>query len=108
MRITVLEARGLRLAGERRDHVVRLEPLALVDRDAQRPHDLADLGDLLAHVVRHPRPGALVLRVALVAEGGLAEVEGDRDAVRAGVLDRAQDDVGETEHGRDQLAPAMW
>ena len=99
-----LEVRRLGLAGERGDDVVRLEPLALVDGDAQRMHHVADLRDLLAHVVRHPGPGGLVLRVPLVAEGGLAEIEGHRDVIRLHVGDGTQDDVGEPEHGRDQLA----
>ena len=99
-----LEAGGLRLARERRDHVVGLEALPLVDRDAQGLDHLADLRDLLPHVVGHPRPGGLVLRVALVAEGRLAQVEGDRDVVGVHVRDRPQHDVREAEHGRDQLA----
>ena len=102
--MTVSRPARLGLAHERRDRVVRLEALALVDRDAQRLDDLADLRDLLPHVVRHPRPGALVLGVALVAEGRLGEVEGDRDPVRLRVLDRAQHDVREAEHGGHELA----
>ena len=74
-----LEPRGLGLAHERGDRVVRLEPLLLVDRDPERLDDLAHLRDLVPHVVRHPRPGRLVLGVAVVAERRLGQVEGDRD-----------------------------
>ena len=70
----------------------------------QRRHDLADLRELVAQLVRHPLAGRLVLLEALVAERRLAEVEGDRDGVRLHVLDRPQDDVREPEDGVDQLA----
>ena len=104
VRMTTSKPARLGLADERGDRVVRLEPLLLVDRDPERLDDLADLRDLVPHVVRHPRPGRLVLGVAVVAEGRLGQVEGDRDEVRLRVLDRAQDDVREPEHGRHELA----
>ena len=65
---------------------------------------LADLRDLVAHVVRHARAGRLVLREPLVAEGGPWEVERDRDVVRADVLDAAEHDAAEAEHRVDELA----
>ena len=56
------------LLRDRPDDVVGLVALHLVDRDPERLDDLADLRELVAEVVRHLRPGRLVLRVLLVAE----------------------------------------
>ena len=63
-----VEPEALGLPDERGDGVVGLEPLLLVLGDVQGAHDLLHLGDLLAHVVGHARPGGLVLGVAVVAE----------------------------------------
>jgi hypothetical protein len=99
-----VEAQALGLPDERGDGVVGLEPLLLILRDVQGPDDLAHLGDLLAHVVGHARSGRLVLRVAVVPERAGRQVERHRHPVGLHVLDRPQHDVGEPEHGRDELA----
>ena len=83
-----LETAALGLYGQRRDHVVGLEALLLVDRDPQRGHDLAHLRELVAELVWHPLAGRLVLLEALMAEGRLPQVEGNRDRVGLHVLDR--------------------
>ena len=98
-----VEAAPLRLDRERADDVVRLVAGELVDRDPERLDDLADLGELVAQVVRHPLAGRLVLGEALVAERGSGEVEGDGHVVRPDVLEPAQDDAAEPEHGIDEL-----
>ena len=99
-----LEVRGLGLADERRDDVVGLEALHLVDRDAERRDDPPHLGDLLAHLVGHARPRRLVLGEPLVPERRRGQVEGDRHVRRADVLEGPQHDVREPEHGRNELA----
>ena len=58
----------LELLRDRADDVVGLEARHLVDRDPERLDDLADLRELVAQVVRHPRARRLVLGVLLVAE----------------------------------------
>ena len=98
--IVVSRPRCLRVDGHRADHVVRLVARQLVDRDAQRLDHLADLGELVAQVVRHPLAGGLVLGVVLVPEGRALEVERDRDVVGLEVLDAAQDDAAEAEDAR--------
>ena len=92
------------LVGDRADHVVRLVAGHLVDREAERLDDLADLRELVAEVVRHLRPGRLVVGVLLVAEGRAGEVERDRDVVRLEILDPAEDDAGEAERAVDEVA----
>ncbi len=99
-----VEAAALGVHGDRADDVVRLVAGQLVDGDAQRLDDLADLGELVAQVVRHPLAGRLVLGVLLVAERRALEVEGDRDVVRLDVRDAAQDDAAEAEDRVDELA----
>ena len=104
--VTIVVSRPRRSASTvmRPDDVVGLEAGQLVDRDAERLDDLADLRELVAQVVRHPLAGRLVLGVLLVAERRAREVEGDRDVVRLEVLDAAQDDAAEAEHRVDELA----
>ena len=99
-----VEAAPLRVDGDGADHVVRLEAGQLVDRQAERLDHLADLRELVAEVVRHALAGRLVLGVLLVAERRALEVEGDRDVVRADVLDAAEHDAAEAEHRVDELA----
>ena len=99
-----VETEALGLPDERGDGVVGLEPLLLVLGDVQGAHDLLHLGDLLAHVVGHARPGRLVLRVAVVPERAGRQVERDRHPVGLHVLDRPQHDVREPEHGGHELA----
>ncbi len=94
---------GIELLGDRPDHVVRLEAGHLVDRDAQRLHDLADLGELVAQVVRHLDPGRLVVRVLRVAERRPGQVEGHREVVGLQIGDAAQDDAREAEDAVDEL-----
>ena len=99
-----VEALRLGLHRQRADHVVRLVPGQLVDRDPERLDHLADLGELVAQVVRHPLAGGLVLGEPLVAEGRPGQVEGDRDVVGPDVLEAAQDDAAEPEDRVDELA----
>ena len=98
-------SRGSSCCGDRPDDVVGLVALHLVDRDPERLDDLADLRELVAQVVRHPRPGRLVLGVLLVPERRAGQVERDREVVRLEVLEAAQDDAGEAEHAVDEVAP---
>ena len=98
-----LERDLLRVEGQLADDVVGLEALQLVDRDAQRLDDLADLRELRGQVVRHPRARRLVLGVLLVPERRPGEVEGDRDVVGLQVRETAQDDAAEAEDAVDQL-----
>ena len=99
-----VEAAPLGVHGDRADDVVGLVAGQLVDGDAQRLDDLADLRELVAEVVRHPLAGGLVLGVLLVPEGRPLEVERDRDVVRLDVRDPAQDDAAEAEDRVDELA----
>ena len=94
----------IELLGDRPDDVVGLVARHLVDRDPQRLDDLADLRELVAQVVRHPRPGRLVLGVLLVAERRAGQVERDREVVGLEVLEAAQDDAGEAERAVDEVA----
>ena len=66
----------IELLRDRPDDVVGLVAWHLVDRDPQRLDDLADLRELVAEVVRHPRPGGLVVGVLLVTERRAGQVEG--------------------------------
>ena len=102
--IVVSRSRAVGLAGERADDVVRLEALELVDGDPERLDDLPDLRELVAEVVRHPRPGRLVVRVLLVPERRAGEIEGDRHVVRLEVGEAPKDDAAEAEHAVDELA----
>jgi len=98
------EVLRLGLDGQRPDDVVGLEAGQLVDREAERLHDLADLRELVPQVVGHPRPRRLVLGEALVAEGRAGKVESDRDVVGVEVLDPPQDDAAEAEDRVHELA----
>ena len=98
--------RGVQVAGDRADDVVGLVAGHLVDGDAQRGHDLANLGELRAQVVRHRRASGLVVGELLVAEGGPGQVEAGGHVLRPDVLDAAQEDAAEAEDGVDQLALA--
>ncbi len=99
-----LEVATLGLAGQRADDVVRLEASQLVDGEAQRGDHLADLRELCPKVVGHRPPRRLVVRGQAVPEGRGRQVEGDRDVVRADVLEASQHDVRESEDGVHQLA----
>ncbi len=79
----------LRLVNERGDQVVRLVPLELIDRDAERLDDLAHDRKLLAQVVGHLLSRGLVLRVLLVAKGWRGEVKAGDHVVRLYVLEAA-------------------
>ena len=92
------------LLDDRPDDVVRLVAGHLVDRDAERLDHLADLGELVAQVVGHARPGRLVLGVLLVAEGLAGQVERDRDVVGLEVGQAAQDDAREAEDAVHEVA----
>ena len=101
-----IEAARLGFHGERADDVVGLVAAHLVDGDAEGLDDLADLGELVPQVVRHPLSVRLVLGEALVAERRPGQVEGDRDVVGPDVLEPAEDDRAEAEDGVDELAAA--
>jgi hypothetical protein len=94
---------SVELLRDRADDVVGLEAGQLVDGDTQRLDHLADLGELVAQVVGHLRPRALVLGVLLVPEGGPGQVERDGQVVRLEILQAAQDDAGEAEDAVDEL-----
>ena len=94
----------LELAGDRADDVVGLEARHLVDRDAQRLDDLADLGNWSRRSSGIRCAGRLVLGVLVVAERRPGQVEGDREVVGLEVLDAAEDDAGEAEDAVDELA----
>ena len=91
------------LLGDRPDDVVRLVAGHLVYGDAQRLHDLANLGELVAQVVGHLHAGRLVVGVLLVPEGRPRQVERDREVIGLEILDAAQDDAGEPEDAVHQL-----
>ena len=97
------DARALGLPDECPDDIVGLVALLLVDRDPERLDHLADLRELGGEIVRHARPGGLVLCVLLVAERRPREVEGNRDVVGLQVRETAQDDAAEAEDAVDQL-----
>ena len=101
--IVVSRSNAVGLPGQRPDDVVGLEALELVDRDAERLDDLADLRELVPKVVRHARPGRLVLGVLLVPERRTREVERDRHVIRLEIREAAQDDAAEAEDAVDQL-----
>ena len=77
----------------------------LVDGDPQGLHDLADLRELVAQVVRHLDPGRLVVGVLLVTERGTGQVERHRQVVGLEVLNATQHDAGEPEDAIDELTP---
>jgi hypothetical protein len=92
------------LPGDGADDVVGLVALLLVNRDAQRLDDLADLRELVPQVVRHLDASGLVVGVLLVAEGRAGKVERHGEVIRLEVLDAAQHDAGEPEDPVDELA----
>ena len=92
------------LAGDGADHVVGLVARHLVDRDAQRLDDLADLRELVAQVVGHLHPGRLVVGVLLVPERRSGQIERHREVLGLEILDAAQDDAREAEDAVDELA----
>ena len=95
---------GVELLRDRPDDVVCLVAGHLVDREAERLHDLADLRELVSEVVRHLRPGGLVVGVLLVAERRTGQVERDGYVIGLEVLDPAQDDAREPEGAVDEVA----
>ena len=82
-----IQATPLSLHDERADDVIGFVAGQLVNGDAQRLDNFADLRELVSEVIRHPLPGRLVLGVLLVSEGGPWEVESDRHVVRLQVGD---------------------
>ena len=96
--------RVVELLRDRADDVVGLESGHLVDRDAQRLDDLADLRELVAQVVGHLHARALVLGVLLVSERRPGQVERDREVVRLEVLESAQHDAREAEDAVHEVA----
>ena len=64
-----------RLAGERADHVVGLDPFDHQEGEAHRLDHLVNGGDLAAQIVRHAGAGRLVLGVDVVTEGLALGVE---------------------------------
>ena len=95
---------SVELLRDRPDDIVGLVALHLVDRDAQRLDDLADLRELVAQVVRHPDSGRFVLRICVVTEGRAWQVERDREVIRVEVLEAAEDDAREAERAVDEVA----
>ena len=97
-----------------RQEILRLIALPLEDRDAQRPQQLLDDGQLRDERVRHGFALDLVALEPLVAERGLPRIEGDRQ--RVGLLGLAQgvqhhrkavDRVGRAPIGRRQRADGV-
>ncbi len=101
-----VQAARVEIAGDRADDIVRFVAGHLVDRDPKRGHDLSNLRELRAQVVRHRRPSGLVSRELLVAERRTRQVEAGGDVLGLHVLDPAQQDAAETEDGVDELALA--
>ncbi|MNZ45821.1 hypothetical protein D3C78_634850 [compost metagenome] len=64
-----------RLAGERADHVVGLDPFDHQEGEAHRLDHLVNGSDLAAQIVRHAGAGRLVLGVDVVTEGLALGVE---------------------------------
>ena len=87
------------------DDVVRLVALHLIDGDTKRLDDLADLGELVAQIVRHPLASRLVLGVLVVPERLSGQVERHGQVVGLEILEAAQDDAGEPEDAVDEVAP---
>ncbi len=80
----VQAVRGSR-CGQRADHIVRLDPLDLQQRQPQGPDQLQQRSDLGRQLVRHRRPVSLVLRIQVMAEGLAFRVEHHGDVLR-GIL----------------------
>jgi hypothetical protein len=81
---------------ERRDHVVRLPPLELEVRVAERLDDRAEVRELLAEEVGH-RPAAFLVRLGDLDPVRRPRVPGDRYAARAVVGEELEEHVREPE-----------
>ena len=86
----------VRARGERRDHVVRLPPLELEVRVAERLDDRAEVRELLAEQVGH-RPAPLLVRLGDLRPVGRPGVPRDRDAAGAVVGEELEEHVREAE-----------
>ena len=95
-----------RLGGERPEEVVRLELVQLHDRDAHGLHEPADMGELVAQLRVHLRPGGLVLAVELVAERGHGPVKGEDEVRGAQIVYSAQEHLREAVDAAHLLAGA--
>src|SRR5690606_9904337 len=91
--------------GDRRDDVVGLVSLELVDPDAHRRDDLSDALVLGVEVVGRVVAVRLVLgEVALAQRRRVADVEGDRQVVGPEVPQHVDEELGEHVHGLHGLA----
>ena len=98
-----LDALFLRRQRQRADHVVGLHALLAQDGKAQCPDDLQHGLDLAAQLVRHRRPGGLVLRIHVLAERRSRGIQHERQVVRL-LLQRGTQHVDHAEQRAGGLA----
>ena len=101
-----LDVLRLGLADQRGDHIVSLIAGELARWDAERTDDLANHRELVAQVIGHLLAGRLVVGILLVAEGRAGQIERSNHEVGLNVLEAAQHDAPEAEHGVHELALA--
>ena len=95
-----------RLARQRADDVVRLDPLDLVNGDAESAHDVPRQGKLRAQLRGRRPPGRFVLGQLFVAEGPAAQVERRQHVVRM-LLQGEQEHRGKAVGGVHDVALAV-
>ena len=101
-----LDARRLRLRGERAEDVVGLVARRLDQGNPERAQHIAHPLDLRLQVVGRRRAGRLVVRVGLVAEGGRRGVPGGDDVRRPQLVEDVEQRVRVAVDGPDRLAGA--
>jgi hypothetical protein len=93
----------VRLAGQRREHIVGLVPILLHDGHAQGREHLLDKADLALEVDRGLAAIGLVLRVLLAPERPAGHIEGDHDVRRPFVAKYVDQHRREPVHGVGRL-----